>query len=101
MARLGIYKVMKTILVAVSVKADVQYVVCSSVATKVFEDFLSKDPSLVYFQKPKNLQIFEDFRPKIAKIFWKISQYFGQNCLQKSRNMYFSKNFELQFSPHF
>ena len=36
--------------------------------------FLSKDPSSssssVYFQMPKNLRSFEDFRLKIAKIFW-------------------------------
>ena len=50
-----------------------------SVATKLRRSlkllrFFSKDPSLssplVHFQKPKNLQSFEDFRPKIAKNFW-------------------------------
>ena len=40
-----------------------------SVATKL-QRFLSEDPSSVHFQIPKNLQSFEDFRPKIAKIFW-------------------------------
>ena len=45
----------------------------TSVATKL-RRFLSKDPSLssssVHFQLPKNLRSFNDFRPKIAKIFW-------------------------------
>ena len=42
-----------------------------------FEDlrrFLSEDPSSpsssVYFQMPKNLRSFEDFKPKVTKIFW-------------------------------
>ena len=50
-----------------------------SVATKLrrsskLRRFLSEDPSSssssVHFQMPKNLRSFEDFRPKIAKIFW-------------------------------
>ena len=53
----------------------------TSVATKLrrsskLRRFLSEDPSSssssVHFQMLKNLQSFEDFRPKIAKIFWKI-----------------------------
>ena len=50
----------------------------SSVATKLWRSsklrrFLSEDPSSssssVHFQMPKNLRSFEDFRPKVTKIF--------------------------------
>ena len=50
-----------------------------SVATKLrrsskLRRFLSEDPSssssLVHFQMLKNLRSFEDFRPKVTKIFW-------------------------------
>ena len=48
---------------------------CCNEASKIFIllRFLDEDPSLssssVHFQQSKNLQSFEDFRPKIPKIF--------------------------------
>ena len=59
--------------------SSTNYGVYISVATKLrrsskLRRFLSEDPSSssssVHFQMPKNLRSFEDFRPKIAKIFW-------------------------------
>ena len=64
-----------------------------SVATKLrrsskLRRFLSKDPSSssssVHFQMPKNLRSFEDFRPKIAKIFWENLPIFWTKIVWKS-----------------
>ena len=64
-----------------------------SVATKLrrsskLRRFLSEDPSLssssVHFQVPKILG------RRLRRFFGKIYQYFGQNCLKKSKNMYFA-----------
>ena len=58
---------------------DIFRVISNSVATKLrrsskLRRFLSEYPSLssssVHFQMPKNLWSFEDFRPKVTKIFW-------------------------------
>ena len=66
--------------------------VCTSVATKLrrsskLRRFLSEDPSSssssVHFQLPKNLQSFEDFRPKIAKILWKNIAIFWTKLSEK------------------
>ena len=59
-----------------------------SVATKLrrsskLRRFLSEDPSLDHFQMPKNLRSFEDFRPKIAKIFWKNLTIFWTKLYEK------------------
>ena len=58
----------------------------NSVATKL-RRFLSKDPSSssssVHFQMPKNLRSFEDFRLKIAKIFWENLPIFWTKLSEK------------------
>ena len=64
----------------------------TSVATKLrrslkLRRFLSEDPSssssLVHFQMLKNLRSFEDFRPKIAKIFWENLTIFWTKLSEK------------------
>ena len=68
-----------------------------SVLQRSFKDlrrFLSEDPSSpsssVYFQMPKNLWTFEDFRQKIVKIFCENFTLFRIKLSEKSKNMYFS-----------
>ena len=64
----------------------------TSVATKLrrsskLRRFLSEDPSSssssVHFQMLKNLRSFEDFRPKIAKIFWENLPIFWTKLSEK------------------
>ena len=73
----------------------INIVVESSVAMKLRRSFklwrfLSKDPtsssSLVHFQMPKNLWSFEDFRPKIVKIFWENLTIFWTKLSEKVQN---------------
>ena len=67
-----------------------------SVLQRSFKDlrrFLSEDPSSssfsVHFQIPKNLQSFEDFRPKIAKIFWENLTIFWTKLSEKVQKYVF------------
>ena len=75
-----------------SIKDINEHWVHRSVATKLrrslkLQRFLSEDPSSssssVHFQMPKNLRSFEDFRAKIAKIFWENLTIFWTKLSEK------------------
>ena len=64
---------------------------CCNEASKIFvlRRFLAEDPSSssssAHFQKSKNLRSFEDFRPKIPKIFEKKSSFVEEILRENGR----------------
>ena len=64
---------------------------CCNEASKIFvlRRFLTEDPSSssssAHFQKSKNLRSFEDFRPKIPKIFEKKSSFVEEILRENGR----------------
>ena len=64
---------------------------CCNEASKIFvlRRFLAEDPSSssssAHFQKSKNLRSFEDFRPKIPKIFKKKSSFVEEILRENGR----------------